>query len=112
MAPANETDLGLCPEGLHALPQRAKEVGLDLRGAYLNLAGGVAAAHQRQGICPAGRLPNRPDNPRHRKRTKCRRQRFFNAAIHVLRRRGERTLAWEEKGTRLRRRVERLQQRP
>ena len=40
MAPVNETDMILFPKGLKALKQVAKEVGLDLRGAYLNLDGG------------------------------------------------------------------------
>ena len=35
VAPVNETDMGLLPEGLKALKKVAKEVGLDLRGAYL-----------------------------------------------------------------------------
>ena len=36
------------PEGLQALKQVAKEVGLDLRGAYLNLDGGypLKAGHR------------------------------------------------------------------
>jgi hypothetical protein len=42
VAPVNETDMILFPEGLHALKQVAKEVGLDLRGAYFNLDGGLA----------------------------------------------------------------------
>ncbi|HEY4382989.1 MAG TPA: hypothetical protein VGN34_00745 [Ktedonobacteraceae bacterium] len=40
VAPVNETDMVLLPEGLKALKEVAKEVGLDLRGAYLNLDGG------------------------------------------------------------------------
>ena len=40
MAPVNETDMVLLPEGLRALQKVAKEVGLDLRGAYFNLDGG------------------------------------------------------------------------
>jgi hypothetical protein len=36
----------LLPEGLHALKQVAKEVGLDLTGAYLNLDGGFDSAHK------------------------------------------------------------------
>ena len=36
----------LFPEGLHALKQVAKEVGLDLRGAYVNLDGGFDSAHK------------------------------------------------------------------
>ena len=39
MAPVNETDMVLFPEGLKALKQVAKEVGLDLRSAYFNLDG-------------------------------------------------------------------------
>ena len=37
VAPVNETDMVLLPKGLNALKQVAKEVGLDLRGAYVNL---------------------------------------------------------------------------
>ena len=37
VAPVNETDMVLLPKGLHALKQVAKEVGLDLRGASVNL---------------------------------------------------------------------------
>jgi hypothetical protein len=33
VAPVNKTDMVRFPEGLHALKQVAKEVGLDLRGA-------------------------------------------------------------------------------
>ena len=40
VAPVNETDMVLLPESLQALKKVAKEVGLDLRGAYLNLDGG------------------------------------------------------------------------
>src|SRR5919199_1602492 len=35
VAPVNETDMILFPEGLHALKQVATEVGLDLHGAYV-----------------------------------------------------------------------------
>ena len=48
MAPVNETDMVLFPEGLKALKRVAKEVGLDLRGAYLNLDGGFDSAHNRK----------------------------------------------------------------
>jgi hypothetical protein len=40
----------LLPEGLQALKKVAKEVGLDLRGAYLNLDGGFDSAHNRKCI--------------------------------------------------------------
>ena len=35
MAPVNETDMLLFPEGLKALKQVAKQAGVDLKGAYL-----------------------------------------------------------------------------
>ena len=54
----------LLPEGLHALKQVAKEVGLDLRGAYLNLDGGFDSTHNRKGIFNAGMIPNIKENPR------------------------------------------------
>ena len=50
MAPVNETDMVLFPEGLKALKEVAKEVGLDLRGAYLNLDGGFDSTHNRKCI--------------------------------------------------------------
>jgi hypothetical protein len=87
----------LLPEGLHALKKVAKEVGLDLRGAYLNLDGGFDSAHNRKCIFNAGLIPNIPENPRNRKRPKRGRKRFFNATIHALRMRVERTFAWEDK---------------
>src|SRR5216684_6340810 len=89
VAPVNETDMVLLPQGLQALKQVAKEVGLDLRGAYLNLDGGFDSAHNRTCIFNAGMIPNITENPRNRKTTnkttKRGRKRFFNEAIHALR---------------------------
>jgi len=101
----------LFPEGLHALKQVAKEVGLDLRGTYVNLDGGCDAAHNRKCIFNAGLIPNIKENPRNRKTPKRGRKRFFNAVIHALRMRVERTFAWEDKFKRLLLRFERIQQR-
>jgi len=50
--------MALLPQGLKALKQVAKQVGLDLRGAYLNLDGGFDSAHNRQCIFNAGLMPN------------------------------------------------------
>ena len=50
VAPLNETDMVLLPKGLHALKQVAKEVGLDLRGAYVNLDGGFDSRANRKCI--------------------------------------------------------------
>jgi Transposase DDE domain len=111
VAPVNETDLLLFPEGLQALKKVPKEVGVDLQGAYLNLDGGFDSARNRKCIFNAGLIPNIKENPRNRKTTKRGRKRFFNAAIHALRLCVERTFAWEDKFKRLLLRFERLQQR-
>ena len=111
MAPVNETDMVLFPEGLKALKEVAKEVGLDLRGAYLNLDGGCDSAHNRTCMFNAGLIPNIKENPRNRKTPKRGRKRLFNEAIHALRMRVERTFAWEDKFKRLLLRFERIQQR-
>jgi hypothetical protein len=101
----------LLPDSLKALKRVAKQVGLDFRGAYLNLDGGFDSARNRKYMFNTGLIPNIPENPRNRKRTKRGRQRLFNAAIHALRMRVERTFAWEDKFKRLLLRFERIQQR-
>jgi hypothetical protein len=111
VAPVNETNMVLLPQGLHALKQVAKQVGLDLKGAYLNLEGGFDAAHNRKCIFNAGMIPNIKENPRNRKTSKRGRKRCFNEAIHALSMRVERTFAWEDKFKRLLPRFERIQQR-
>ena len=89
----------------------AKEVGLDLRGAYVNLDGGFDSRANRKCIFNAGMIPNIKENPRNRNHPKRGRKRLFNAAIHALRMRVERTFAWEDKFKRLLLRFERIQQR-
>jgi Transposase DDE domain len=111
VAPVNETDMVLLPQGLKALKQVAKEVRVDLRGAYVNLDGGFDSRHNRKMIFNAGMIPNIKENPRHRKTTKRGRKRFFNEAIHALRMHVERTFAWEDTFKRLLLRFERIQQR-
>jgi transposase len=101
----------LLPQGLKALKQVAKQVGADLRGAYLNLDGGFDSARNRKCICNAGLIPNIKEHPRKRTTTKRGRKRLFDAAIHALRMRVERTFAWEDKCKRLLLRFERIQQR-
>ena len=111
VAPVNETDMVLLPQGLYALKQVATEVGLDLRGAYLNLDGGFDSARNRKCIFNAGMIPNIKGNLHNRMTPKRGRKRFLNAAIHALRMRVERTFAWEDKFKRLLLRFEHLQQR-
>jgi hypothetical protein len=91
------------------LKQAANEGGA-LKGADLNLDGGFDSAHNRKMSCNAGLLPNLPAHPRNRKHSKRERKRLFNAAIHVLRTRVERTFAWEDKFKRLLLRFEHIQQ--
>ena len=110
-APVHATAMVRLPQGLHALQQLAKEGGVDLRGADLNLDGGFDAAHKRKGSFKTGRLPNIPENSRHRKRPIRGRKRLFNAAMHTLRMRVERTLAWADQCKRLRLRFARIQRR-
>jgi hypothetical protein len=101
----------LFPEGLKALKQVAKKVGLNLQGAYVNLDGGFDSKHNRKLIFNAGMVPNIKENPRNRKTTKRGRKRLFNEALHALRARVERTFAWEDKFKRVLLRFERIQQR-
>jgi transposase len=111
VAPVNEADMVLLPQGLQALKKVAKEIGVDLRGAYLNLDGGFDSVRNRKMIFNAGMIPNITENPRNRKTPKRGRKRLFNAAIHALRAHVERTFAWEDKFKRLLLRFERIQQR-
>src|SRR5712692_5339367 len=111
VAPVNEADTVLLPEGLKALKRVAKLTGLGLEGAYLNLDGGFDSKANRKAIFNAGMIPNIKENPRNRKATKRGRKRLFNAAIHALRERVERTFAWEDKFKRLLLRFEYIQQR-
>jgi transposase len=111
IAPVNEADMVLLPEGLKALKRVAKLTGLVLKDSYLNLDGGFDSKANRKAIFNAGMIPNIQENPRHRKTTKRERKRLFNEAIHALRARVERTFAWEDKFKRLLLRFERIQQR-
>ena len=91
----------LLPDSLKALKQVTKKTGLVLEGAYLNLDSGFDSKHNRKGMFNAGMIPNIKGNLRNRKRSKRGRKRFFNAAIHALRTRVDRTFAWEDKFKRL-----------
>ena len=101
----------LLPAGLNALKKVAKKVDWPLRGAYLNLDAGFDSTYNRKCMFNAGMIPTIKENPRNRKRTKRGRKRLFNAAVHALRARVDRTFAWEEKFKRLLLRFEPIQQR-
>jgi hypothetical protein len=51
----------LLPQSLQALKQVAKQVGLDRRGASLNLDGGFDSTRNRKCIFNAGMIPNIKD---------------------------------------------------
>lgn len=111
VAPVNRADTVLLPAGLKALKRVAKRTGLSLHRSYLNLDGGFDSKSNRKVIFNAEMIPNIPENPRNRKHAKRGRKRLFNAAIHTLRDRVERTFAWEDKFKRLLLRFEHIQQR-
>ena len=83
VAPVNEADTVLLPEGLKGLKRVAKCTGLVLEGAYLNLDGGFDAKANRKAIFNAGMMPNIKENPRNRPSPKRGRKRLFNDAIHA-----------------------------
>ncbi len=111
VAPVNETDSVLLPEGLRTLKRIARMMGLELNRPDLNLDGGFDSKSNRKVIFNAGMIPNIKENPRNRKTTKRGRKRLFNADIHTLWDRVERTFAWEDKFKRLLMRFEHLQRR-
>src|SRR5580765_905156 len=111
VAPVNEADTVLLPDGLNELKRMARLTDLKIDGSYLNLDGGFDSRHNRKAIFNAGLIPNIKENPRNRQASKRGRKRLFNAAIHSLRLRVERTFAWEDKFKRLLLRFEFIQQR-
>jgi hypothetical protein len=97
VAPAIEADTVLLPEGLNALKRMARLADLKIGGSYLNLDGGFDFRYSRRAIFNAGLIPTIKENPRNREIPKRGRKRLFNAAVHLLRLRVERTFAWEDK---------------
>jgi transposase len=111
VAPVNAADTVLLPEGLKALKRVARLTGFEIQDAYLNLDGGCDSTRNRKAIFNAGLIPNIKENPRNRKATTRGRKPLFNATIHALRERVERTFAWEDKFKRLLLRFASIQQR-
>jgi hypothetical protein len=93
------------------LKRIARLTDLRIGGSYLNLDGGFDSRHNRKVIFNARLIPNIKENPRNRKAAKGGRKRLFDAAIHSLRLRVERTFAWEDKFKRLLLPFEFIQQR-
>jgi hypothetical protein len=101
VAPVNEVDMVLLPQGLKDLKRVAREVGLKLSGAVLNLDAGFDSKANRKAVFNAGLKPNIKENPRNRQKPKRGRKRFFDAGLYHRRFTVERTFAWEDKFKRL-----------
>jgi hypothetical protein len=111
VAPVNEVDLGLLPQGLKALKHVTRKAGLEGTAAVLHLDAGFDSKANRKSVFNAGLKPNIKENPRNRQTPKRGRKRFFDAALYKLRFIGERTFAWEDKFKRLLLRFETKQSR-
>ena len=73
IAPVNEVDSVLLPDGLKDLKRVTREVGLDLTGAVLNLDAGFDSQANRKcvfnpEVTKDGMRPNIKENPRNRKK--------------------------------------------
>jgi transposase len=101
VAPVNEGDMVLLPQGLKDLKRVAREVGLELSGAVLNLDAGFDSKANRKAVFNAGLKPNIKENPRNRQKPKRGRKRFFDTGLYHRRFTVERTFAWEDKFKRL-----------
>jgi transposase len=101
VAPVNEGDMVLLPQGLKDLNRVAREVGIDLRGALLNLDAGFASKANRKAVFKAELKPTIKENPRHRQKPKRGRKRLFDAVLYHRRFIVARTFAWEDKFKRL-----------
>jgi hypothetical protein len=111
VAPVNEVDMVLLPQGLKALKRVARHGGLDFTGAILNLDAGFDSKANRKCVFNAGLKPNITENPRNRQTPKRGRKRFFDNVLYKLRFAVERTFAWEDKFKRLLLRFETKQRR-
>ena len=111
VAPVNEADTVLLPDGLNALKRVARLTGSEDRRRVSQSRWRVRFQANRKAIFNAGMIPNIKENPRNRKTPKRGRKRLFNAAIHSLRLCVERTFAWEDKFKRVLLRFEFKQQR-
>lgn len=97
VAPVNEADTVLLPEGLRDLTHIAREAGLELTGAVLNLDAGFDSKSNRKCVFNAKLIPNIKENPRNRKTPKRGRRRFFDPDLYKRRYIVERTFAWKDK---------------
>jgi transposase len=101
IAPVNEVDLMLLPQGLKDLKRVTRAAGLELTSAGVNRDAGFDSKANRKCLFNAGLTPTIKENPRNRQKPKPGRRRFFDAVRYTLRFTVERTFAWEDKFKRL-----------
>jgi transposase len=112
VAPVNDADTRLGPEGVKGLKRGATRTGVGLNGSYLNLDGGFDSQHPRQAIFHAGLIPHIKETPRNRPWPKRGRKRLFTHTLQARRDRVERMLTWAEQCKRLWRHFDHRQRRP
>jgi len=100
VAPVNETDMVLLPDSLKAVEEGGQRgrAGPQRCLSQFSMAALILPTIASAFSMPV-MIPNIKENPRNRKGTKRGRKRLFNAAIHALRMRVERTFAWEDKSS-------------
>jgi transposase len=98
VARVNILDCELLPASLTAFRRVVRAVRLPVKGALLNLDSGFDSKRNRKAIWNAGLIPNIPENPRNRDRTKPKRgrPRHFDLFSYRYRFVIERSFAWED----------------
>lgn len=95
----NVNDIVLLKCSLVRLTNVTRAVGIDLTGSICNGDTGFDSKANRKAIWNRGMLPNIPENPRRRDRSKPKRgrPRFFQKKFYRRRFAVERTFGWEDK---------------
>jgi len=96
--PVNTSEFEMIPESLKLLKKVRREVGINLVGSYFNYDCGGDSRVVRKMIWNSGMIPNIPENPRNRDRSKPKRgrPRSFDKAVYDHRFSIERSFAWED----------------
>lgn len=97
-ASANRNDCLLLPDSLKRFKRTAKIIGLNIKGVEIELDSGFDSKANRKIIWNAKFIPNIPENPHNRNKTKPRqgRPRYRNLKSYRRRFTIERTFAWED----------------
>ena len=85
--------MGVLPQGLRDLKRVAREVGLEVSGALVNVVAGFASKATRKAVFHAGLKPQLKETARNRQKPKWGRRRLFDAVLSHRRFTGERTFA-------------------